>query len=94
MPKVGNKHFAYSPRGMKSAEDYAERMGKKVVYAAHGTFVSSEMQTPSEMKAVVKNPKTGITKKEEAFWSRISRLSNTLVKGPNAGKKQNKKGYG
>jgi hypothetical protein len=85
MPKVGNKHFAYSPRGTKSAKKYAKRTGKKVVYAAHGTFVAPEMQTPKEMKAVIQNPKTGITHKEEAFWSRLSKL-NRLVTGPNAGK--------
>jgi hypothetical protein len=43
------------------------------------------MQTPKEMKSVIKNPKAGITHKEEAFWSRLSKL-NRLVTGPNAGK--------
>lgn len=86
MPKVGKKHFAYSPRGMKSAEEFAKRTGKKVIYAAQGRFVSSEMKTPEEMKAVVKNPKTGITPAEEAYFARLGRL----ITGPNAGKKKEK----
>ena len=30
MPKVGNKHFAYSPKGKKAAKSYAKKTGKKV----------------------------------------------------------------
>ena len=44
------------------------------------------MKTPEEMKAVVKNPKTGITTAEEAYFARLGRL----ITGPNAGKKKEK----
>ena len=30
MPKVGRKHFAYSPSGKKAAKNYAMKTGKKV----------------------------------------------------------------
>lgn len=28
MPKVGNKHFAYTPKGEKAAQNYARATGK------------------------------------------------------------------
>jgi len=31
MPKVGNKHFAYTTAGRKAAKEYAKKTGKKVV---------------------------------------------------------------
>jgi len=30
MPKVGKKHFAYTPDGLKEAEAYAAKTGQKV----------------------------------------------------------------
>ena len=30
MPKVGGKHFKYSPAGKKAAQAYAKKTGKKV----------------------------------------------------------------
>jgi hypothetical protein len=30
MPKVGNKHFPYTPAGEKAAKGYAKKTGKKV----------------------------------------------------------------
>jgi len=30
MPKVGNKHFSYSPQGRAAAARYAKTTGKKV----------------------------------------------------------------
>ena len=30
MPKVGNKHFAYTKAGKKAAKSYAKKTGKKV----------------------------------------------------------------
>ena len=33
MPKVGGKHFAYTPAGMKAANAAAKRQGKKVAKA-------------------------------------------------------------
>ena len=30
MPKVGSKHFKYSPAGKKAAQAYAKKTGKKV----------------------------------------------------------------
>ena len=31
MPKVGSKHFAYTPKGMAQAAAYAKKKKKKVV---------------------------------------------------------------
>jgi|TARA_R110000765_G_scaffold420581_1_gene525713 hypothetical protein len=33
MPKVGNKHYAYSAKGMAKAKSAAKKSGKKVSYA-------------------------------------------------------------
>jgi len=30
MPKVGNKHFSYSPKGRAAAKAYAKKTGKKM----------------------------------------------------------------
>ena len=30
MPKVGGKHYAYTPKGMKAAKAAAKRTGKKI----------------------------------------------------------------
>ena len=30
MPKVGKKHFSYSPKGKAAAKKYAKRSGKKM----------------------------------------------------------------
>ena len=30
MPKVGKKHFSYSPKGKAAAKKYAKKTGKKV----------------------------------------------------------------
>lgn len=30
MPKVGNKHFAYTEKGKKAAKEYAKKSGKKM----------------------------------------------------------------
>ena len=30
MPKVGKKHFSYSPKGRKAAKAYAKKTGKKI----------------------------------------------------------------
>tara|TARA_R100001443_G_scaffold106923_1_gene116497 strand:- start:397 stop:510 length:114 start_codon:yes stop_codon:yes gene_type:complete len=30
MPRVGNKHFSYSEKGMKAAKKYAKKTGKKI----------------------------------------------------------------
>jgi hypothetical protein len=30
MPKVGSKHYSYSPKGKKAAKAAAQRLGKKV----------------------------------------------------------------
>tara|TARA_R100001082_G_scaffold30946_2_gene15617 strand:+ start:2747 stop:2878 length:132 start_codon:yes stop_codon:yes gene_type:complete len=30
MPKVGRRHFAYTSKGRKDAEEYAKKTGKKV----------------------------------------------------------------
>ena len=30
MPKVGKKHFSYSPKGKAAAKKYAKRTGKKM----------------------------------------------------------------
>ena len=30
MPKVGSKHYAYTPKGMKAAKAAAKRTGKKI----------------------------------------------------------------
>lgn len=30
MPKVGSKHFAYTPKGKQAAKTYAKKVGKKV----------------------------------------------------------------
>ena len=30
MPKVGKKHFAYTPKGKAAASKYAQKRGKKV----------------------------------------------------------------
>lgn len=32
MPKVGNKHYAYTPKGMAKAKADAKKKGKKVKY--------------------------------------------------------------
>lgn len=32
MPKVGNKHYAYTPKGMAAAKKAAKKSGKKVSY--------------------------------------------------------------
>ena len=32
MPKVGNKHYAYTPKGMAKAKAAAKKKGKKVTY--------------------------------------------------------------
>ncbi len=32
MPKVGNKHYAYTPKGMAAAKKAAKKSGKKVNY--------------------------------------------------------------
>jgi hypothetical protein len=32
MPKVGNKHYSYTSKGMKAAKKAAKRTGKKVSY--------------------------------------------------------------
>lgn len=32
MPKVGQKHFQYTKRGITAAKAYAKKTGKKVVY--------------------------------------------------------------
>ena len=34
MPRVGSKHFAYSPKGMKAAKKEAKRTGKPMKNAA------------------------------------------------------------
>lgn len=31
MPKVGSKHFSYSPAGKKAAKVFAKKVGKKVI---------------------------------------------------------------
>ena len=31
MPKVGNKHFAYTDEGMEAADDYAMKTGEEVI---------------------------------------------------------------
>ena len=33
MPKVGNKHYAYTKKGMAKAKSAAKKSGKKVSYA-------------------------------------------------------------
>ena len=33
MPKVGSKHYAYTPKGMAKAKAAAKKSGKKVSYA-------------------------------------------------------------
>ena len=30
MPKVGKKHFSYSPKGKAAAKKYAKRTGKRI----------------------------------------------------------------
>jgi hypothetical protein len=32
MPKVGGKHYAYTPKGMAAAKKAAKKAGKKVSY--------------------------------------------------------------
>ena len=32
MPIVGSKKFAYTPKGVKQAKQYARKTGKKVTY--------------------------------------------------------------
>jgi|TARA_Y100000310_G_scaffold187085_1_gene187185 hypothetical protein len=36
MPKVGGKHYAYTPAGIKAANAAAKRQGKKAVKSAKG----------------------------------------------------------
>lgn len=31
MPKVGSKHFAYTPKGKKAAKSYAKKTGQKMM---------------------------------------------------------------
>ena len=33
MPRVGNKHYAYTPAGMAKAKAAAKKRGKKVAYS-------------------------------------------------------------
>jgi len=37
MPKVGSKHYAYTPKGMAQAQAIAKKSGKKVSYAKKKT---------------------------------------------------------
>ena len=37
MPKVGNKHFAYTDKGKKAAKAEASKTGKKVEYKKGGS---------------------------------------------------------
>lgn len=32
MPKVGDKHFSYTPKGQKQAQAYAKKTGQKVAH--------------------------------------------------------------
>jgi hypothetical protein len=42
MPKVGNKHFPYTPEGMRQAREEALRTGKRVIITKKTKKTSSK----------------------------------------------------
>ena len=53
MPKVGKKHFAYTPDGLKEAQEYAAKTGQKVEKTQRyqvGGLVSKSGGRPQQTK--------------------------------------------
>ena len=60
MPKVGGKHYAYTPAGIRAANAAAKRQGKKTymtaaggVLAAVGAYFSGEMELGMMLNLVI-----------------------------------------
>ena len=71
MPKVGNKHFAYTPEGIAKAEEHAKSTGTKVEHKKYqqGGFVDTDeesRQSRQHLSAV--NPH-GSDEAYESSWS-------------------------